>query len=80
VLLSGFADDEETLSRRVFGPAQEDEPTPAEDFERMLIDNAMRRHKGRIVSVMDELCIPRRTLNEKMTKYRLQLLQRSDYL
>jgi DNA-binding NtrC family response regulator len=46
-------------------------------FERMLIDNAMRRHKGSIASVMDELCLPRRTLNEKMTKYGLQ---RSDYL
>jgi len=48
-----------------------------EAFERMLIDNTMRRHKGSIVSVMDELCLPRRTLNEKMAKYSLQ---RSDYL
>ena len=48
-----------------------------EAFERMLIDNTMRRHKGSIVSVMDELCLPRRTLNEKMAKY---ALQRSDYL
>ncbi|MFV2001554.1 MAG: sigma-54-dependent transcriptional regulator [Paracoccaceae bacterium] len=46
-------------------------------FERMLIDNTMRRHKGSIVAVMDELCLPRRTLNEKMAKYSLQ---RSDYL
>ncbi len=46
-------------------------------FERMLIDNTMRRHKGSIVSVMEELCLPRRTLNEKMAKYGLQ---RSDYL
>ena len=46
-------------------------------FERMLIDNTMRRHKGSIVAVMDELCLPRRTLNEKMAKYNLQ---RSDYL
>ena len=36
-----------------------------EAFERMLIDNTMRRHKGSIASVMDELCLPRRTLNEK---------------
>jgi DNA-binding NtrC family response regulator len=43
----------------------------------MLIDNTMRRHKGSIVNVMDELCLPRRTLNEKMAKYGLQ---RSDYL
>ena len=48
-----------------------------EAFERMLIDNTMRRHKGSIVSVMDELCLPRRTLNEKMAKYGLQ---RADYL
>jgi len=48
-----------------------------EAFERMLIDNTMRRHKGSIVNVMDELCLPRRTLNEKMAKYGLS---RSDYL
>jgi len=48
-----------------------------EAFERMLIDNTMRRHKGSIVNVMDELCLPRRTLNEKMAKYNLS---RSDYL
>ncbi len=48
-----------------------------EAFERMLIDNTMRRHKGSIVKVMDELLLPRRTLNEKMAKYGLQ---RSDYL
>ncbi|ADO42242.1 sigma-54-dependent transcriptional regulator [Ketogulonicigenium vulgare] len=46
-------------------------------FERMLIDNTMRRHRGSIAAVMDELCLPRRTLNEKMAKYGLQ---RSDYL
>ncbi|MGH1413417.1 MAG: sigma-54-dependent transcriptional regulator [Pelagimonas sp.] len=48
-----------------------------EAFERMLIDNTMRRHKGSIASVMEELCLPRRTLNEKMAKY---ALQRADYL
>ncbi|MCL3882591.1 sigma-54 dependent transcriptional regulator [Marivita sp. GX14005] len=48
-----------------------------EAFERMLIDNTMRRHRGSISSVMDELCLPRRTLNEKMAKYGLQ---RADYL
>lgn len=48
-----------------------------EAFERMLIDNTMRRHKGSIVAVMEELCLPRRTLNEKMAKYNLS---RSDYL
>ncbi|MBC7164411.1 MAG: sigma-54-dependent Fis family transcriptional regulator [Roseovarius sp.] len=48
-----------------------------EAFERMLIDNTMRRHKGSIAAVMEELCLPRRTLNEKMAKYGLS---RSDYL
>ena len=48
-----------------------------EAFERMLIDNTMRRHKGSISAVMEELCLPRRTLNEKMAKYSLQ---RTDYL
>jgi DNA-binding NtrC family response regulator len=48
-----------------------------EAFERMLIDNTMRRHKGSIAAVMEELCLPRRTLNEKMAKYSLQ---RADYL
>ena len=48
-----------------------------EAFERVLIDNTMRRHKGSIAAVMDELCLPRRTLNEKMAKYGLQ---RSEYL
>lgn len=48
-----------------------------EAFERMLIDNTMRRHKGSISAVMDELCLPRRTLNEKMAKYGMQ---RADYL
>jgi len=48
-----------------------------EAFERMLIDNTMRRHKGSIAAVMDELCLPRRTLNEKMAKYGLH---RSEYI
>lgn len=48
-----------------------------ESFEKMLIDNTMKRHKGSITAVMDELCLPRRTLNEKMAKYGLS---RSEYL
>ena len=48
-----------------------------ESFEKMLIDNTVRRHKGSIAAVMDELCLPRRTLNEKMAKYGLS---RGDYL
>ncbi|MCC1481251.1 sigma-54-dependent transcriptional regulator [Roseibaca sp. Y0-43] len=48
-----------------------------EAFERILIDNTMRRHKGSITAVMEELRLPRRTLNEKMAKYGLV---RSDYV
>jgi DNA-binding NtrC family response regulator len=48
-----------------------------EAFERMLIDNTMRRHRGSISGVMEELSLPRRTLNEKMAKYGLS---RSNYL
>ena len=63
------------------GPALTTEGKPLKDyveaFERMLIDNTMRRHKGSIVAVMEELCLPRRTLNEKMAKY---ALQRQDYV
>ena len=63
------------------GPALTTEGKPLKDyveaFERMLIDNTMRRHKGSIVAVMDELCLPRRTLNEKMAKYGLS---RSEYV
>jgi DNA-binding NtrC family response regulator len=63
------------------GPAMTTEGKPLKDyvdaFERMLIDNTMRRHKGSIVAVMEELCLPRRTLNEKMAKYGLT---RGDYV
>ena len=62
-------------------PAMTTEGKPLKEFvdafERMLIDNTMRRHKGSITAVMEELCLPRRTLNEKMAKYGLQ---RSDYI
>lgn len=63
------------------GPTLTTEGKPLKEyvdaFERMLIDNCMRRHKGSIVAVMEELCLPRRTLNEKMAKY---AMQRADYL
>ncbi len=48
-----------------------------EEFERALIDGTLRRHKGSVIETMEELCLPRRTLNEKMTKHGLR---RSDYL
>lgn len=46
-------------------------------FEKMLIDHALRRNQGNVASVMAELALPRRTLNEKMAKYGLS---RSEYL
>ena len=48
-----------------------------EAFERMLIENALRRNRGSVASVMEELALPRRTLNEKMAKYGLS---RGDYV
>ena len=48
-----------------------------EAFEKMLIDNTMKRMRGSITAVMKELGLPRRTLNEKMAKYQLS---RSNYL
>ena len=38
------------------------------DFERQLITDSVRRHKGDMRAVMREMGLPRRTLNEKMTK------------
>ncbi len=48
-----------------------------EAFEKMLIDNALRRNRGAVSAVMEELAVPRRTLNEKMAKYGLV---RAEYL
>jgi len=42
-----------------------------EAFEKMLIDNSLRRNRGAVSAVMEELALPRRTLNEKMAKYGL---------
>ncbi|WP_118135715.1 sigma-54 dependent transcriptional regulator [Oceanicella sp. SM1341] len=48
-----------------------------EAFERMMIRNALRRHRGSITEVMEELALPRRTLNEKMARY---AISRSDFV
>ncbi|WP_298820927.1 sigma-54 dependent transcriptional regulator [uncultured Roseibium sp.] len=40
-------------------------------YERSLIESALHRHGGRIADVMQELNLPRRTLNEKMTRHGL---------
>lgn len=39
-----------------------------EEYERRVIVDALRRHDGRIAPVLDELDLPRRTLNEKMAR------------
>ena len=39
-----------------------------EDYERRVIADALARHEGRIIDVMRELDLPRRTLNEKMSR------------
>lgn len=46
-------------------------------FEEEIIKRALQRHQGNIKAVMDELDLPRRTLNQKMMRYGLN---RSDYL
>lgn len=46
-------------------------------FERQLIAQSLQRHHGNVQAVMEELDLPRRTLNNKM---RLYALDRRDYL
>ena len=40
-------------------------------YEKRLLQDALVRHGGNISAVMEDLSIPRRTLNEKMAKYNL---------
>ncbi|MEM7069301.1 MAG: response regulator [Pseudomonadota bacterium] len=40
-----------------------------EEFEKELIESSLKKHQGAIPKVIDELDIPRRTLNAKMKKY-----------
>ncbi|ANG63137.1 C4-dicarboxylate ABC transporter [Marinobacterium aestuarii] len=46
-------------------------------FEADVIRQSLQRHGGSIKAVMDELDLPRRTLNQKMTRYGIN---RSDYV
>ncbi|MCV2402368.1 sigma-54 dependent transcriptional regulator [Marinomonas sp. C2222] len=48
-----------------------------QDFERSLIEASIKQHKGNIQLVLEQLQLPRRTLNQKMQKYGLN---RIDYL
>ncbi len=45
-------------------------------YERLLLEQALIRHQGDVQAVMENLDLPRRTLNEKMTRYGLE---RKDY-
>ena len=46
-------------------------------FESEVISHALRRHQGNIKAVMEELDLPRRTLNQKMVRYGLN---RADFV
>ncbi|MEL6583167.1 MAG: sigma-54 dependent transcriptional regulator [Pseudomonadota bacterium] len=46
-------------------------------FEKLMIEEALRRHKGSITAAIEDLDIPRRTLNEKMAKHGIS---RADYV
>lgn len=41
-------------------------------FERSLLENALRRHKGLVQPLLDELDIPRRTFNELLKKHGIE--------
>lgn len=42
------------------------------DFERRILESCLRKHQGNIQAVMDELGLPRRTLNQKMANHGLE--------
>jgi len=42
------------------------------NYERLLLEQSLLRHKGDVQAVMDALDLPRRTLNEKMTRHNLE--------
>jgi len=47
-------------------------------FERQIIKAALKRHKGNIKAVMDDLGLARRTLNEKMARHGLSRIESVD--
>ncbi|MET1413866.1 sigma-54 dependent transcriptional regulator [Roseibium sp. HPY-6] len=66
------------LEALVTGQREPSDPTRStglkdlmDEYERSLIENALRRHKGRVADVLRELNLPRRTLNEKMARHGL---------
>ncbi len=42
------------------------------NYERLLLEQTLLRHKGDVQAVMNALDLPRRTLNEKMARYNLE--------
>lgn len=58
-------------------PKQQSLQALMHQYERRLLEQALIRHKGDVQSVMEALELPRRTLNEKMTRYHLE---RKDYV
>jgi two-component system C4-dicarboxylate transport response regulator DctD len=45
------------------------------NYERCILEQCLAKHQGDIQSVMEELGLPRRTLNEKMSRYGLERKQ-----
>lgn len=43
-----------------------------DDYEKTVIEKALKKHRGDIVLVLEELDLPRRTLNAKMKKYGIE--------
>lgn len=61
------ADESESLSETGAAPLN----ALVEDYEKAVIESALKKHKGDIANVISELDLPRRTLNSKMKKYRI---------
>ncbi len=63
----------------VLGTVRPEAPPPSRSglrqqlrqYERHLLEQALARHKGDVQAVMEELDLPRRTLNEKMARHGL---------
>src|SRR3954447_10584912 len=58
-------------SRPIVEQAGQSLAEQVEAFERMLIERALAESGGKISTVMERLDVPRRTLSEKMTRFRL---------
>jgi two-component system C4-dicarboxylate transport response regulator DctD len=52
-------------------------PEMLQNYEKLLLEQALKRHRGEVQAIMDSLGLPRRTLSEKLAKY---CLNRKDYI